>query len=420
MLPHLATPAEPAREAGIVSFVALSPCRLVAAKLEFPLLRDMFRTAARGFAASAWRSAESIGQIQSDAVHQTAVNISKAQGIGQRGFIDAIGKTPLIRLKRLSEETGCNVLGKAEFQNPGGSVKDRAALFVVENAERLGLIKPGGTVIEGTAGNTGIGLAHVCRSKGYKLVIYMPNTQSQGKIDLLRLLGAEVYPVPAVAFDNPENYNHQAKRHADRLDNAVWTNQFDNVANRQAHIETTGPEIWYQTAGKIDAFTCATGTGGSLAGVTRYLKEKSDGRVKSFLADPPGSVLHSYIQSGGKLAERQGGSITEGIGQGRVTDNLKPDIDLLDGSVHISDEKTIEMVYRCLDEEGLYLGASSCLNVVAAKEVAEKMGKGSTVVTLLCDGAYRYADRLFSKKWLESKKLYGAIPEHLRKYIVLE
>jgi cysteine synthase A len=248
----------------------------------------------------------------------------------------------------------------------------------------------------------------------------MPNTQSQGKIDLLRLLGAEVYPVPAVAFDNPENYNHQAKRHADRLENAVWTNQFDNVANRQAHIETTGPEIWHQTGGKIDAFTCATGTGGSLAGVTRYLKEKSDGRVKSFLADPPGSVLHSYIQSGGKLQERQGGSITEGIGQGRVTDNLRPDIDLLDGSVHISDEKTIEMVYRCLDEEGLYLGASSCLNVVAAKEVAEKMGKGSTVVTLLCDGAYRYADRLFSKKWLEQKKLYDAIPERLRRYIVLE
>jgi cysteine synthase A len=238
----------------------------------------------------------------------------------------------------------------------------------------------------------------------------MPNTQSQGKVDLLRLLGAEVYPVPAVAFDNPQNYNHQAKRHAEK---------FDNVANRQAHIETTGPEIWAQTNGTIDAFTCATGTGGSLAGTTRYLKEKSDGRVKCFLADPPGSVLHSYIQSGGKLTERSGGSITEGIGQGRVTDNLKPDIDLLDGSVHIADEKTIEMVYRCLDEEGLYLGASSCLNVVAAKEVAEKLGKGSTVVTLLCDGAYRYADRLFSKKWLQEKKLIDAIPERLQKYIVL-
>jgi cysteine synthase A len=247
----------------------------------------------------------------------------------------------------------------------------------------------------------------------------MPNTQSQGKIDLLRLLGAEVYPVPAVAFDNPENYNHQAKRHADRLENAVWTNQFDNVANRKAHIETTGPEIWYQTKGKVDAFTCATGTAGTLAGVTRYLKTVSDGRVKCFLADPPGSVLHSYIQSGGNLIERSGSSITEGIGQGRVTDNLKPDIDLLDGSLHISDEKSIEMVYRCLDEEGLYLGASSCLNVAAAKELAEKLGKGHTVVTVLCDGAYRYADRLFSKKWLTEKKLLGAIPKHLEKYIVL-
>jgi cysteine synthase A len=289
----------------------------------------------------------------------------------------------------------------------------------VENAVKLGQLKPGGTVVEGTAGNTGIGLAHVCRSKGFKLVIYMPNTQSQGKIDLLRLLGAEVYPVPAVAFENPENYNHQAKRHAENLDNAVWTNQFDNIANRQAHIETTGPEIWYQTGGKIDAFTCSTGTGGTLAGVTRYLKEKSDGRVKSFLADPPGSVLYSYISSGGKLNERSGSSITEGIGQGRVTDNLQPDIDLLDGALHISDEKTIEMVYRCLDEEGLYLGASSSMNVVAAKEVAETLGKGHTVVTVLCDGAYRYADRLFSKKWLAEKNLLGAIPKHLEKYIVL-
>lgn len=290
---------------------------------------------------------------------------------------------------------------------------------MVKDAEEKGQLRPGGTVVEGTAGNTGIGLAHVCRSKGYQLVIYMPNTQSQGKVDLLRLLGAEVYPVPAVAFENPENYNHQAKRHAERLNNAVWTNQFDNVANRRAHIETTGPEIWHQTNGKIDAFTCATGTGGTLAGVTRYLKEVSDGSVKTFLADPPGSVLHSYITSGGKLKERTGSSITEGIGQGRVTDNLKPDIDLLDGAVHISDERSIEMVYRCLDEEGLYLGASSCLNVAAAKEVAEKLGQGNTVVTILCDGAYRYADRLFSRKWLSDKNLLCALPTHLQRYIVL-
>ncbi|KAF4314566.1 Cysteine synthase 1 [Botryosphaeria dothidea] len=378
----------------------------------------MFRTRVLRFAATSYRMAEGISGIE--AAQQYAIGISKAQAVAQRGFLDAIGKTPLIRMKKLSEETGCEILGKAEFQNPGGSVKDRAALYVVEHAEKQGLLKPGGTVVEGTAGNTGIGLAHVCRSKGYKLVIYMPNTQSQGKIDLLRLLGAEVYPVPAVAFDNPQNYNHQAKRHAENMDNAVWTNQFDNTANRQAHIETTGPEIWYQTGGKLDAFTCATGTAGTLAGVTRYLKEKSDGRVKSFLADPPGSVLHSYIQSGGKLTERSGGSITEGIGQGRITDNLKPDIGLVDDSVHIPDEETIAMVYRCLDEEGLYLGASSCLNVVAAKKVAEKLGKGHTVVTILCDGAYRYADRLFSKKWLTEKKLIDSIPEHLKKYIVLE
>jgi len=322
-------------------------------------------------------------------------------------------------MKKLSEETGCEILGKAEFQNPGGSVKDRAALFVIQDAENKGLLKPGGTVVEGTAGNTGIGLAHVCRSKGYRCVIYMPNTQSQGKVDLLRLLGAEVYPVPAVAFENPENYNHQAKRHAERLENAVWTNQFDNTANRQAHIETTGPEIWNQTEGKIDAFTCASGTAGTIAGVTRYLKTISDGKVKCYVADPPGSIIHSYIQSGGQMTERKGGSITEGIGQGRITDNLKPDIDLLDGSLHIPDEQSIEMVYRCLDEEGLYLGASSCLNVAAARNVAKMLGPGHTVVTILCDGAYRYADRLFSKKWLESKNLLGAIPEHLKRYIVL-
>ncbi|KAL8724922.1 MAG: hypothetical protein Q9166_007670 [cf. Caloplaca sp. 2 TL-2023] len=371
----------------------------------------------RKFATAAYRAAEVATKV--DASNQYGVQLAKAQG-HVNGFVGAIGNTPLIRMKRLSDETGCEVLGKAEFQNPGGSVKDRAALYVVKDAEERGQLRPGGTVVEGTAGNTGIGLAHVCRSKGYKLVIYMPNTQSQGKIDLLRLLGAEVFPVPAVAFENPENYNHQAKRHAERLDNAVWTNQFDNIANRRAHLETTGPEIWNQTQGNLDAFTCATGTGGTLAGVTRYLKDISAGRVKTYLADPPGSVLHSYIASGGKLKERQGSSITEGIGQGRVTDNLKPDIDLVNGALHISDEKSIKMVYRCLDEEGLYLGASSCLNVVAAKEVAERLGPGHTVVTILCDGAYRYADRLFSRKWLQEKNLLSAIPKHLERYVVLQ
>ena len=248
----------------------------------------------------------------------------------------------------------------------------------------------------------------------------MPNTQSQGKIDLLRLLGAEVHPVPAVAFDNPQNYNHQARRHAEQMENAVWTNQFDNTANRQAHIDTTGPEIWAQTKGRIDAFTCATGTGGTLAGTTRFLKTASRGRVRSILADPPGSVLHGYIQSKGERLERTGtGSITEGIGQGRITDNLRPDLELVDDSVHVPDADTIAMVYRCLHDEGLYLGASSCLNVVAAEMVARQMGSGHTVVTVLCDGAYRYAERLFSRSWLREKGLLDAVPEHLHKYIVL-
>ena len=384
------------------------------------------------------------------------LQVSAAQGV-VNSFTGAIGNTPLIKLNKLSSETQCTILGKAEFQNPGGSVKDRAALYVVKDAEEKGQLRAGGTVVEGTAGNTGIGLAHVCRSRGYKLVIYMPNTQSQGKVDLLRLLGAEVYPVPAVPWDDEGNYNWQAKRHAERLvredqeqqqnqrssssssslssndvDNdsghgnksgaaAVWTNQFDNTANRRAHVETTGPEIWAQTQGNLDAFTCATGTGGTLAGVTRFLKDVSNNRVKTYLADPPGSVLYRYITSNHQAKERTGtGSITEGIGQGRITDNLAPEINEVDDAVHIPDAQSIEMVYRCLDEEGLYLGASSALNVVAAAEVAKRLGPGHTVVTILCDGAYRYADRLFSKAWLESKGLLEAVPLKLRRYIVLK
>lgn len=372
-------------------------------------LTSLARSSVRALHTSASTASTSSTLSPVAAAHMRPVN----------GFVGAIGNTPLIRLNKISQETGCEVLGKAEFMEPGGSVKDRAALYVVKDAEERGLIQPGGTVVEGTAGNTGIGLAHVCRSKGYKCVIYMPNTQSQEKIDLLRMLGAEVYPVPAVAFDNPDNYNHQAKRHAERLENAVWTNQFDNTANRRAHIETTGPEIWDQTDGKLDGFICATGTGGTLAGITSYLKDKSNGKVQCWLADPPGSVLHSYIQTKGELMERQGGSITEGIGQGRVTDNLKPDIHKLDGSLHIPDEDSIAMVYDLLHEEGIYVGASSALNVVAAKKMAQQLGPGKTVVTILCDGAYRYQARLFSRKWLESKKLDTAIPEHLQKYIVL-
>ncbi|KAJ1784443.1 Cysteine synthase 1 [Coemansia sp. RSA 2167] len=248
----------------------------------------------------------------------------------------------------------------------------------------------------------------------------MPNTQSQEKIDLLRMLGADVRPVPAVPFDNADNYNHQAKRYAESLDNAVWTNQFDNIANRQAHIETTGPEIWAQTNGKVDGFTCATGTGGTFAGTTRYLKEISGGRVKSFAADPPGSVIYSYIKSRGANIQRGGSSITEGIGQGRITANLQPDVHLVDDALKIPDEQTISMLYRLLDEEGIYLGASSALNVAAAYEMAKVMGPGNTIVTMMCDGAYRYQSRLFSRKWLETKDLINAIPEHLQKYIALE
>ncbi|UOH84495.1 cysteine synthase [Cryptococcus neoformans] len=335
------------------------------------------------------------------------------------GFVGAIGNTPLIRLNHLSEETGCNILAKAEFMSPGGSIKDRAALYLVQDAEEKGFIRPGGTVVEGTAGNTGIGLAHVCRSKGYKCVIYMPDTQSQEKIDLLRMLGADVRPVPAVAFDNPQNYNHQAARYAASLENAVWTNQFDNVANRNAHIVSTGPEIWEQTdGGKLNAFICSTGTGGTLAGVTRYLTEKSNGRVEAWLADPPGSVLFNLVENG-EIKREGNSSITEGIGQGRVTNNLAPDLSLLSGAIHVPDSASINMIYRLLDEEGLYVGASSALNVWSAVELAKRKGKGSTVVTVLCDGAYRYQARLFSRVWLESKGLVSHIPDHLQKYIVL-
>ncbi|KAH9839315.1 cysteine synthase [Rhodofomes roseus] len=336
------------------------------------------------------------------------------------GFTGAVGNTPLIRLKKLSEKTGCNIIGKAEFQNPGGSVKDRAALGVVRDAEERGLLKAGGTVVEGTAGNTGIGLAHVCRSRGYKCVIFMPNTQSQEKIDLLRMLGAEVYPVPAVAYENPQNYNHQARDFAKSLPNAIWTDQFDNTANAKAHYLSTGPEIWEQTDGNVDAFICATGTGGTLAGTGKYLKEKSGGKTQIWLADPPGSVLYSYVSSGGKLTERNGSSITEGIGQGRITNNLGTFVKDLDGALSIPDADSLEMVYDLLDSEGLYLGASSALNVVAAYKLAQKLGPGKTVATILCDGAYRYQSRLFSKAWVKSKGFEDAIPLHLKKYTVLD
>ncbi|KAA1071068.1 hypothetical protein PGTUg99_009360 [Puccinia graminis f. sp. tritici] len=350
-----------------------------------------------------------------------------------------------IHLKRLSEQTGCEIFGKAEFLNPGGSVKDRAALWIIKDAEEKGLLKRGGTVVEGTAGNTGIGLAHLCRSRGYRCIIYMPNTQSPEKINVLKKLGAEVYPVPAVPFDDPQNYNHQAARCAESMENAVWTNQFDNLANRQAHIETTGPEIWEQTlpVGGIDGFICSTGTGGTLAGVTRYLKSKSDGKVKCYLADPPGSVLYNYIQSNGKITDKRegnGGSVTEGIGQGRITNNLAPEIrdNLIDGSFYIPDQDSIKLFFELIDLDGFSLGLSSALNLLSTVKLAEKLKqeqqlvrqqsnhpdghphKKLNLVTILCDYSTNYQSKLFSKSWLKSKGLFDSIPDHLRQYAILE
>ncbi|KDO24262.1 cysteine synthase [Saprolegnia parasitica CBS 223.65] len=332
-----------------------------------------------------------------------------------RGFLGAVGRTPLIKLGSLSALTGCNILAKAEFMNPGGSVKDRAALYVVEDQEKAGLLLPGGTVVEGTAGNTGIGLAHVCAAKGYHCVIYMPDTQSAEKIEALRILGADVRPVPAVPFTDPRNYNHQARAYAESVPNAVWTNQFDNVANRRAHYETTGPEIFAQTQGDVDAFTCATGTGGTLAGTALYLKERKPS-VRIVLADPPGSVLYRHVLD--NVLERQGtGSITEGIGQGRVTDNLRGAP--IDDAVHIEDHRSIEMVYRLLKDEGIFVGASSGLNVTAAVDVAKAMGPGHTIVTILCDSAARYQSRLFSRSWLDAKGLLEAVPVDCRALVSL-
>lgn len=338
--------------------------------------------------------------------------------VSETGFPGAIGNTPLLRLPRILALVGRNIYAKGEFMNPGGLIKDRAALYVIKDAEERGLIGPGGTVVEGTAGNTGIGLAHVCRARGYNCVIYMPNTQLPNKIETLRLLGAEVHPVPAVAFADPMNYNHQAKRHAESMENAVWTNQFDNLANRQAHIETTGPEIWAQLDGKVNAFTCSTGTGGTFAGITRYLKDISNGSTRCVLADPPGSVLYLYLKTG--EMERGGLSFTEGIGQGRVTDNLAQDIDLVDDAIKVSDEALIAMLYRLLDEEGLYLGGTGALNVAAAVEVAKTLPEGRNVVTILADSAHKYVEKVFSKKWLHEKGLWDAIPSHLQKYATLE
>ena len=316
-------------------------------------------------------------------------------------FAAAIGNTPLIRLNRLSEETGCEILGKAEFMNPGGSVKDRAALWIIREHEKCGALKPGGTVVEGTAGNTGIGLAHICNARGYPCVIYMPDNQSPEKVEILKTLGAEVRVVPTVPYRDEMNYQKQAGRYAASLDNAVWANQFDNTANRLAHYESTGPEIWAQTNGRVDAFVSAVGTGGTLAGVATYLKEQNAG-VRTVLADCMGSALFSYIKTG-KPVMSPGPSITEGIGNSRVTDNLNGSP--VDDAVQVTDQQMVTLVYRLLREEGWFFGSSTGLNLYAATEVARQMGPGHTVVTMLCDGGGKYQSRLFNREWLAEKGL---------------
>jgi len=321
----------------------------------------------------------------------------------KNGFVGTVGNTPLIRLNRFSEETGCEILGKAEFLNPGGSVKDRAALYIIKDAEEKGILKPGGTVVEGTAGNTGIGLAHLCNAKGYKSLIVIPDTQSQEKIDALRTLGAEVRPVPAVPYKDPNNYVRLSGRIAEEMENAIWANQFDNLANRTAHYETTGREIWEQTDGKVDAWVAAVGTGGTLAGVAMYLKEKNPA-IKTVLADPMGSSLYSYIKTGETKSE--GNSITEGIGNSRVTANLEGAP--IDDAIRITDTVAVKIVYRLLQEEGLFLGGSTGINVGAAIELAKQLGPGHTIVTILCDSGTRYQSRLFNRAWLAEKGLLPA------------
>ena len=321
------------------------------------------------------------------------------------GFPDAIGNTPLIRLNAASEATGCEIYGKAEFMNPGGSVKDRAALFIVRDAEERGVLKPGGTIVEGTAGNTGIGLALVGNALGYKSVIVIPETQSQEKKDTLRLCGAELIEVPAVPYKNPDNYVHVSERKAKELNekdpgSAIWAQQFDNVANRRAHIEGTAPEIWAQSDGTVDGFICAVGTGGTLAGCGLGLKDKNKDIVIG-LADPMGAALYSYYTTGELKSE--GSSITEGIGQGRITANLEGAP--VDEAFQIPDEEALPILFDLLKHEGLCLGPSSGVNVAGAIRLARKMGPGHTIVTVLCDFGTRYQSKLFNVDFLKSKGL---------------
>jgi cysteine synthase A len=320
-------------------------------------------------------------------------------------FLDAVGNTPLIKLRKASELTGCNILGKAEFMNPGGSVKDRAAKAIVLDAEARGLLRPGGVIVEGTAGNTGIGLALVANSLGYRTVIVIPDTQSQEKKDMLRLCGADLREVPAVPYRDENNYVKFSGRLAEKLakteaNGVIWANQFDNVANRKGHYENTGPEIFEQTNGKVDAFICSVGTGGTLAGTGMALKERNPKIIIS-LADPLGAALHSFYTTG-ELSS-WGGSITEGIGQGRITANLKDAP--VDQSFQIPDEEALTICFDLLKEEGLCLGGSSGINVAGAIRLAQELGPGKTIVTILCDSGIRYQSKLFNPVFLREKGL---------------
>ena len=319
--------------------------------------------------------------------------------------IGAIGHTPLLRLRAASEAMDCEILGKAEFMNPGGSVKDRAALAIVRDAIARGVLKPGGVIVEGTAGNTGIGLALVANAMGFRTVIVIPETQSQEKKDMLRLQGAELIEVPAVPYSNPNNYVKVSGRIAERLaretpEGAIWANQFDNIANRQGHIDTTGPEIWDQTGGKVDAFTCAVGTGGTLAGVGMALKARKP-KIRIAISDPMGAALYAWYARGELKSE--GSSITEGIGQGRITANL---VDApIDLAYQISDEEALPILFALAEQEGLLLGGSSAINIAGAIRLARDLGPGQTIVTILCDGGVRYASKLYNPGFLKSKNL---------------
>jgi cysteine synthase A len=316
------------------------------------------------------------------------------------GFADSVGNTPLIKIESLSEATGCNILGKAEFLNPGGSVKDRAALFMVLEAEKAGTLKAGGTIVEGTAGNTGIGLALVANARGYRSVIVMPSNQSQEKIDLLKTLGAQVELTNPAPFSSPDNYYHVARKRAEEIENAFWANQFENLSNSDAHYYATAPEIWSQTEGDLDGIVMSSGTGGTIGGVTAYLKEQNSA-IATYLIDPTGSGLYSYMTTGEFKAE--GNSITEGIGINRATANFNRA--RLDGAFQGTDQQVIEMSQYLLKHDGLFIGSSAALNVVGAVKLARKLGKGHTIATILCDGGGRYQSRMYNPEWLVEKGL---------------